>query len=66
MLADIETTTLRGTVQRIPVETVVHPIVKVTLEINIAKAKSSIPHFGIQPLQISLVSTSSLRSTWQI
>ena len=39
MLADIGTTTLLGTVQRIPVETVVHPIVKVTLEINIAKAK---------------------------
>ena len=39
MLADIGTTTLLGTTQRIPVETVVHPIVKVTLEINIAKAK---------------------------
>ena len=39
MFADIGTTTLRGTVQHIPVETAVHPIVKATLEINIAKAK---------------------------
>ncbi len=30
-----------------------------------SRRPSSIPHFGIQPLQISLVSTSSLRSTWQ-
>ena len=39
MLADIGTTTPIGTAQRIPVEIVVHLIVKVTLEINIAKAK---------------------------
>jgi hypothetical protein len=38
MLADIGTTTPIGTAQRIPVE-IVHLIVKVTLEINIAKAK---------------------------
>ena len=39
MVADVGMTTLRGTVQNIPVETAVHPIVKATLEINIAKAK---------------------------
>ena len=39
MVADVGMTTLRGTVQHIPVETAVHPIVKATLEINIAKAK---------------------------
>jgi len=39
MLADIGTTTPIGTAQRIPVEIVVHLIVKVTLEINIVKAK---------------------------
>ena len=39
MFADIGMTTLRGTVQHIPVETAVHPIVKATLEINTATAK---------------------------
>ena len=38
MIAGIGTTTNLGTTQRTPIETVVHPTVKVTLETIIAKA----------------------------
>ena len=38
MIAGIGATTPPGTTQRTPIETVVHPIVKVTLETIIAKA----------------------------